>query len=650
MPKVSVIIPVYNVEQYLSKCLESIINQTLQDIEIICINDGSTDNSLQILEEYAQKDSRIIVINQQNQGVGEARNKGLEIARGDYIWFVDSDDYVERNGLDYVYEKSKENNADIVCFGVNNICKSTIISGHTNQYLSEINMTCQIDLNIKKHFLHNIWDKLFSRKFIQNIIKFPNGILTAEDGIFNLFCLYKEPKYLFINKILYNYRTDRNLSATNDKKNVINNDLKAFKYITTSNAFQATNEQYKIITIDKFIDGILYYFYKYENKDYELLYIKQIEEYKNYITQNIDKEILNKCNNIKKLKKLTYAKFILRQLFSISNKNNNGKKEKLIIILGRHLKWSSNKSKKTKTKRNPIILFFKNITYLARFNLKEIYQKQENQIDYAVLSEIALYKTISKQNNFLLPNIKSNFETIEELLNTQKSIIRFGEGEFKLMEGYNIDYQFGNEKIASILKEIFYEDNPNLMTGTIWEYYDFSIDLTSHTKQYIYNWIQSGWYHKIEKFYNKTKTYYSAFISMVFAEYEKYEFEKHYALLRKIWDNKNITLVIGDRVLDNIEFFIFDNAKNINYIYGPTQNAYSQIDILREKLKQSDKNDIFIFAIGPCGKILAYEMYQAGYRVLDLGHLIKDYNFYQKAQNMSKEAIEKERLKFFLPD
>ena len=366
-PKISVIIPVYNVEEYLQKCLDSVVNQTLKDIEIICINDGSTDNSLQILEEYAQKDSRIIVINQQNQGVAAARNKGLEIARGDYIWFVDSDDYVERNGLDYVYKKSKENNADIVCFGVNNICKSTIISGHTNQYLSEINMTCQIDLNIKKHFLHNIWDKLFSRKFIQNIIKFPNGILTAEDGIFNLFCLYKEPKYLFINKILYNYRTDRNLSATNDKKNVINNDLKAFKYITTSNAFQSTNEPYKIITIDKFIDGILYYFYKYENKDYELLYIKQIEEYKNYITQNIDKEILNKCNNIKSLKKLTYAKFILRQLFSISNKNNNGKKEKLIIILGRHFIWSSNK------------------------------------------------------NNFLRPKIKSNFESIEELKNTHKN-------------------------------------------------------------------------------------------------------------------------------------------------------------------------------------------------------------------------------------
>ncbi len=650
MPKVSVIIPVYNVEGYLRQCLDSVINQSLKDIEIICINDGSTDNSLSILEEYAQKDSRIIIINQKNQGVAAARNKGLEIAQGDYIWFVDSDDYVEQSGLEYVLEVAKENKADIICFGVNDINDSTITPRFTTQYLSKFNICTEVELNIKKHFLNNIWDKLFLREFCQSNIKFPTGIQTAEDGIFNLLCLYREPKYLFINKTLYNYKIDRQNSATNNSKNVMNNDLTAFKYITRSNEFLTTSDKYKIITIEKFIDGILYYFYKYENLKYALLYAKQIKKYKEYLFNNIDKKIFDKCNNIEKLKKLTLTKIILKQIFSISNKNNNGNKIKLLTLLGVNFVLSPPKKKKNKKKKNPIFLFFKNITYLTRFNLKEINQKQETPLDFAVLSEIALYKMKSKQNALLLPIIKNNFETIEELINTEKSIIRFGEGEFKLMEGYNIDYQFGNEKIASILKEIFYEDNPNLMTGTIWEYYDFSIDLTSHTKQYIYNWIQSGWYHKIEKFYNKTKTYYSAFISMVFAEYEKYEFEKHYALLRKIWDNKNITLVIGDRVLDNIEFFIFDNAKNINYIYGPTQNAYSQIDILREKLKQSDKNDIFIFAIGPCGKILAYEMYQAGYRVLDLGHLIKDYNFYQKAQNMSKEAIEKERLKFFLPD
>ncbi len=92
MPKVSIIVPVYNVEKYLSTCLDSLINQTLKDIEIICINDGSTDNSLNILNEYAQKDTRIIVINKENSGPGSCRNLGIEKATGEYIQFVDSDD------------------------------------------------------------------------------------------------------------------------------------------------------------------------------------------------------------------------------------------------------------------------------------------------------------------------------------------------------------------------------------------------------------------------------------------------------------------------------------------------------------------------------------------------------------------------------
>ena len=91
--KLSIIIPVYNVEKYLPKCLDSILNQSFKDFEIICINDGSSDNSLKILEEY--KDKRIIIINKENAGSGVARNAGLEIAKGEYIFFVDGDDWLE---------------------------------------------------------------------------------------------------------------------------------------------------------------------------------------------------------------------------------------------------------------------------------------------------------------------------------------------------------------------------------------------------------------------------------------------------------------------------------------------------------------------------------------------------------------------------
>ena len=117
--KISVIVPVYNVENYLSQCLKSIINQTYKNLEIICVNDGSTDKSLMILKEYEKKDKRIKVINQNNKGLAATKNVGMKIATGDYITFVDSDDYIDLN----VYEKCiesiiKYNKPDIVVYQI----------------------------------------------------------------------------------------------------------------------------------------------------------------------------------------------------------------------------------------------------------------------------------------------------------------------------------------------------------------------------------------------------------------------------------------------------------------------------------------------------------------------------------------------------
>ena len=115
MKKVSVIVPVYNVEKYLSRCLESLINQSLKDIEIICINDGSTDNSLQILKQFAYKDNRIKIINQTNSGQSVARNKGLAIASGKYIGFVDSDDWIDNDYYEKMFETIERTNSDFAC-------------------------------------------------------------------------------------------------------------------------------------------------------------------------------------------------------------------------------------------------------------------------------------------------------------------------------------------------------------------------------------------------------------------------------------------------------------------------------------------------------------------------------------------------------
>ena len=116
MVKVSVVIPFYNVEDYFEECISSIVNQTLDDMEIICINDGSADNSLKILEGYANSDNRIKIVSQENKGASASRNQGIKLSEGEYIYFMDSDDILELNALEELYKFSESNNLDILIF------------------------------------------------------------------------------------------------------------------------------------------------------------------------------------------------------------------------------------------------------------------------------------------------------------------------------------------------------------------------------------------------------------------------------------------------------------------------------------------------------------------------------------------------------
>ena len=151
MPKISVIIPVYNIEKYLKNCLDSVINQTFSDIEIICINDGSTDNSLAILEQYARKDNRITIINKPNGGLSSAWNKGLEVATAEYVTFVDSDDWIEQETYEIAYTNMLKNNVDYVCWSANPIfeynndaIKSKITQYYNINFIGKIIVTVNL--------------------------------------------------------------------------------------------------------------------------------------------------------------------------------------------------------------------------------------------------------------------------------------------------------------------------------------------------------------------------------------------------------------------------------------------------------------------------------------------------------------------------
>ena len=139
MPQVSVIIPVYNVEKYLRQCLDSVINQTLEDIEIICVNDGSTDKSREILNEYAYKDSRIVVIHKENGGLASARNEGLKHVTGKYCHFLDSDDYIEKKLYEYAVKIFENFDIDYFSFSSKSVSPELRNFKYALESLSQIN-------------------------------------------------------------------------------------------------------------------------------------------------------------------------------------------------------------------------------------------------------------------------------------------------------------------------------------------------------------------------------------------------------------------------------------------------------------------------------------------------------------------------------
>lgn len=169
MSKISIIIPVYNVSKYLRKCLESVINQTYQNLEIIVINDGSTDGCDKICDEYAKKDNRIRVIHQSNKGLSEARNSGLKVMTGEFVGFVDPDDWIEPNFYELLEKRMREKNADIVMMGYYFVYKNKIKKCR----LFPENFPCDSMTGLKalseNKISHVVWNKLYRKKLFNNL-------------------------------------------------------------------------------------------------------------------------------------------------------------------------------------------------------------------------------------------------------------------------------------------------------------------------------------------------------------------------------------------------------------------------------------------------------------------------------------------------
>lgn len=304
MYKVSVIIPVYNTEKYIEKCLKSVIKQTLRDIEIIVVNDGSIDRSSEILKKYKEYNN-IKIINKKNEGQGIARNEAIKIANGEYLAFVDSDDYIERDMFEEMYSKATKYNLDIV------ICNYRYVFDNSNEVLSsnvKLNDNEIIDSRecIKRFLIENTiegfsWNKLFKKDlFVKNNIEYPHIKYEDIPTIVNI--IKCSQKIGFINKEFYNYLIRK--GSTTSTKTLSNSK----DYIKSISMVKESILNKKISLNSELT---YYYYYRFINELYSMWKTyKNNKEFSEYINE-ISKEI----SSIK-----TFNTILLNNKFSIKVK------------------------------------------------------------------------------------------------------------------------------------------------------------------------------------------------------------------------------------------------------------------------------------------------------------------------------------------
>ena len=324
MIKVSVIIPVYNVEEYLKECLDSVINQTLKEIEIICIDDCSTDSSYSILEEYAKKDSRIVLIkNKENMGVGYNRNIGIKEAKGEYIGFIDSDDYISEDYYENLYNTAKKYNSDVVnTLNVSNDKEGNIFNYwcHIDNFVKikkyyeyeSNNLFNNVDFYSKYLVTFNPVNKIFLKKFIldKDIYFIEKKINAAEDADFIIRLFLNSPKVSFNNHSKYFYRINSN-SSTSMSYKYLKYNLSAIEYMeNTINYCKDKFPSYLNLVYAKVWPSPLYQFY---------IGSKSLQEEFYPHLYNFAKNIILSCDDFDYKNQYKYDEYILIK----SNENYN---------------------------------------------------------------------------------------------------------------------------------------------------------------------------------------------------------------------------------------------------------------------------------------------------------------------------------------
>ncbi|EGK8037567.1 glycosyltransferase [Campylobacter lari] len=605
--KLSLIIPIYNARKYLERMLRSIVKQKLLDIEIICVDDGSTDGSLDVLKKFSLLDSRIKVFVQNRKGVGSARNLGLAKAQGKYIWFVDADDWISYNSCEELYEIAEKNGADIVYFCVDyfdSIKQANVENKWFNSFNDCINKkyyNSLLDFEDYKEFIFRlsgaVWHKFILRDFIvKNKIYFSENIFLMEDRLYCFDLFLKKPKIFFTLERFYTYRANRkdNVIGRLAEDNILR--LNIFHYF--QEVYNRIQKQSESIEQRELLNNLFEGFILYYNQchiNFKNAYYNKVLKLMKVIKQTQELEYLHSiksfefCENLFKKKNIVKIvdKDILLVYFNLFNIAFFRVKKTPFIFLGKFLGIPifTFRNRDGVLKRNFLgIPCFKKVEKLDRI-YSYIFGIKYKAIESIDLKLKGLEQRLKQHNEKLLNDLKLRLKQHNENLTAcfslhQKVFSKYKDKYRKeevviLGSGPSLNYyQYDKSKIHIGCNRIFKTMNVDYLflfdaEGTKEYLYDLFNFKNENTKVFLgrflrdmdYNQDQNYWFHlhnipeKFSQVYNSESYYIGRGANTPFA--------------REIYTDLSIFPLMDYRTVVHhaFQFALFTGSKKI-YIVG----------------------------------------------------------------------------------
>lgn len=584
MVKVSVIIPIYGVENFIARCAESLLNQTLQEVEYIFVNDATLDKSMDILHsvfvKYSYREHNIKIINHEsNQGLPAARNTGLQVASGEYIFHCDSDDYLEHNALESLYNVAVMKDLDIVW--------SDYVEDLEDRQCNKIQPSYNTPLDairgmLRGKMVYNVWNKLVRRRlYIDNNIVFPVRHTMGEDlTMVMLFACAMKVGY--IHKSTYHYVKTNMGSVTRTYSKEKQDDL-----------------CYNVQRLECFL------IHKFGNRfNSDIAWLKLNQKWFFLISDG---------------RYSTYKKW--NDCFQEANDYINWQPVTLRI---RFVEWCASKRYYWIVWLHywlVIRLFYRGRNILLAIKLEELKKRIRMSLKYGYpIAYLWLRKL----------HIVDSMGTINYVLKHGCSVSRFGDGEFNMIQGHGNGFQSYNVTLAKRLLQILKSNSTKKCIICI----PYTLMDTSNSMPYPRDfWRFYGVRHFAFLYKNLSQhcLYYDSLVTRFYIDCKNKSLsEKHINELKKIWEGRNLLIVEGEKTRSGIGNDLFSLSLSIRRILAPAEDAFNRYDCILDAIKcHAHQDDLILLSLGMTATVLAYDLSNLGYQAIDLGHLDVEYEWFK---------------------